>query len=146
MAEHSIGFLLNRTARRMSAALAARFEPYDITPEQFGVLRRLAEEDGITQKELAERTAKDQTNMTRLLDQLERKGLIERRQKADDRRCYLIYGSAKGHRLGETLAPIEEEAMGEMLAGLSEMQIAELRRTLDVIASNAGQPAEGGDR
>lgn len=62
------------------------FKPYNLTPEQAGVLRRLGEQEGISQKELSIRMVKDQTNIIRLLDQLEKKNLVRRGPNKEDRR------------------------------------------------------------
>lgn len=106
--EDSFGFLINHAGRRMSQLLTLHFQAYDITTEQWTVLHRLAEQDGISQKELARRTEKDQTNITRILDHLQRKGLIERRANASDRRSFLTYITDKGRGLDQTLVPIEQ--------------------------------------
>ena len=63
--DHSLGFVLNHAGRRLTQLLTLRFQPYDMTTEQWSVLNRLDEEDGISQKELAIRSEKDQTNVTR---------------------------------------------------------------------------------
>lgn len=62
------------------------FKAYNLTPEQVGVLRRLGEQEGISQKELSIRMVKDQTNIIRLLDKLEKKNLVRRGPNKEDRR------------------------------------------------------------
>jgi len=131
MLDESLGFQLSRTARKISQLLANRFEPHGITTEQWAVLQRLAERDGVTQKELASRAEKDQTNMTRILDQLERKGLVVRRPNEEDRRSFLIFGTSKGDRLAAELAPTERAEIEALLEGLPAERIAAFRETLD---------------
>jgi DNA-binding MarR family transcriptional regulator len=128
--DDSIGFILNHAGRRVSQLFTSRLQPYGITTEQWTVLSRLAEQDGISQKLLAQRAEKDQTNLTRILDQLERKGLVERKANAADRRSFLTYITAKGKELQGTLAPIEQRVVQEVTEGLSAGQIAELRTLL----------------
>jgi DNA-binding MarR family transcriptional regulator len=135
--DDSIGFILNHAGRRVSQLLTSRLQPYGITTEQWTVLSRLAEQDGISQKLLAQRAEKDQTNLTRILDHLERKGLVERRANAADRRSFLTHITAKGEELESTLAPIEQQVVQEVTGGLSAGQIAELRALLTHITHQA---------
>ncbi|MEI7025822.1 MarR family winged helix-turn-helix transcriptional regulator [Paenibacillus sp. y28] len=116
----SIGFMMSNTSRRMSQLLNIQFQPYAITTEQFSLLNKLVDEDGITQRELSFRIEKDPTNVTRMLDQLERKGWIRREANRDDRRSFLIYVTDEGRRMNEQLAPIEAEFVLAVFSVLSE--------------------------
>ncbi|WP_248929999.1 MarR family winged helix-turn-helix transcriptional regulator [Paenibacillus hamazuiensis] len=135
--DDSFGFLLNHTGRKISQLLTAHFQPYDITTEQWTVLTRLAEQDGISLKELARRSEKDQTNLTRILDQLERKELVFRRANAADRRSLLAYITDKGRALNSVLVPIEKKVVDMMLEDLSEQDIVRFRAFLTHIANKA---------
>jgi MarR family transcriptional regulator, transcriptional regulator for hemolysin len=71
--------------------LGARFRSHDVTPEQFSVMSCLNESDGISQKEIAERTVKDQPTTARILDCLIRKELVRKQTSETDRRSFLVY-------------------------------------------------------
>jgi DNA-binding MarR family transcriptional regulator len=71
-----------------------------------GVLNIVRSSPGIIQSVLAERSMKDRTNVTRMLDLLEKNGHIERRSDADDRRSYRIYITAAGVSLLDRLRPL----------------------------------------
>ena len=79
--DDSVGFFVNRAAIRLKNRLWQSFKEggFDITPEQWAVLNCLWEKDGQTQTEIADRIIKDKTNLTRMLDVMEREGLLERR-------------------------------------------------------------------
>ena len=141
MLDESIGFQLSRATRKISQLLSSRFEPYGVTTEQFATLQRLAERDGVSQKELASRAEKDQTNMTRILDQLERKGLIVRRPNAEDRRSFLIYSTEKGNRLAAELAPLERATLDALLEGLPDDRIEAFRAALSHLWERASEQA-----
>lgn len=102
------------------ALLARRFKGagIDVTPEQFGVLARLSVEQGMNQARLAERMLKDRPNMTRILNQLERRGYIERRADNSDKRIFRIYLTEKGFEAGKELMPIFEQHLDELLEGI----------------------------
>jgi DNA-binding MarR family transcriptional regulator len=131
-----IGFILNNVTRKFSQFTVNFFKPYDITPEQAGIIRRLGEEDGITQKDLSIRMAKDQTNITRILGQLERKGLILRNQSKEDKRAFLTYLTDKGKKLNRNIVPTELEIMNIALSGISEDRRALLKEIVSEIAEN----------
>ncbi|TBL75285.1 MarR family winged helix-turn-helix transcriptional regulator [Paenibacillus thalictri] len=135
--DNSLGFILNHAGRKLTQMLTLRYQPYDMTTEQWSVLNRLDEQDGITQKELAIRSEKDQTNVTRILDQLERKGLAERRPNVSDRRSFLTYITDKGRSLIGVLTPIEKEVVEAVLDGLSEEQRIALRDMLVHVTNHA---------
>ncbi|NOU93311.1 MarR family transcriptional regulator [Paenibacillus sp. LMG 31456] len=133
---HSIGFIISNTGRKLSQHLTIRFQPYDITSEQWSVLSKLSEQDGISQRELSHRTEKDPTNVTRILDQLERKGWIRRVPNPEDRRSFLTYVTDSGRELNIILAPIEAQLIQEILTSLSEDEITLLRKIFTQINSN----------
>ncbi|PZE21234.1 MarR family winged helix-turn-helix transcriptional regulator [Paenibacillus xerothermodurans] len=132
----SVGFIISNTGRKLSQALTARFQPRDITSEQWSVLKKLAEEDGITQKELSNRIEKDPTNVTRILDQLERKGWIRRAANREDRRSFLTHITEAGRELSKELTPIEAQFVEQMLHGLSAQDVAVLRGVFKQINKN----------
>lgn len=134
--EESLGFIISRTNQKLSNYLTRKFKPYDITPEQWGLLNRLWEKDGVSQKELSEISIKDQTTVTRILDKLERKGLIKRQTSPDDRRSFLIFLTDTGRSLENKLVPIAYEVLDEALQGLSEEEIKQMKLLLNKIFMN----------
>lgn len=137
--DESIGFIINQTGRKISQVLNHRFLPYEVTTEQWSVLAHLCEESGISQKELAVRVSKDQTNVTRILDQLQRKGLIVRMANPEDRRSFLPSVTPEGRRAYEKIAPMEEQVMTQVTAGLDPEEVAKLKDLLRRIADNAAR-------
>ncbi|SDN18799.1 DNA-binding transcriptional regulator, MarR family [Paenibacillus sp. yr247] len=135
--DNSFGFILNHAGRRLTQLLNYHFQPFDMTTEQWTVLNRLAEEDGITQKLLAVRAEKDQTNITRILDQLERKGLVERKANKMDRRSFLTYITEQGRALNEILTPIEQKVIASVLSGFTEKEALNLQVLLILMTNKA---------
>lgn len=135
----SIGFLLGITYRRVSHLVTIRLKELDITPEQLAVLLRLCGQDGINQKEIAIRTAKDQPTTARILDVLLRKELIEKKVSPADRRAFLIYLTEKGKSFVEQAIPLEKQAIDEMLAGIDPERLELLKDTLLTIQNNVNQ-------
>lgn len=136
IAEESIGFIISRTNQKLSNYLTRKFKQYDITPEQWAVLNRLWERDGVSQKEISEITIKDQTTLTRILDKLEGKGFIKRQTSPTDRRAFLIFLTDEGRNLEDILVPIAYEALDEALQGLRKEEINQLKVLLNKIFIN----------
>ncbi|KIL35650.1 hypothetical protein SD71_12175 [Cohnella kolymensis] len=128
--DDSIGFIINQAGRRLSQLLAIRFAAFDLTTEQWSVLSRLCEQDGTSQKDLAVRVGKDQTNITRILDQLERKKLAERRTNPDDRRSFYAFVTDAGRDLQGRLVPIEQEVLASVTEEITEQQATILKELL----------------
>ncbi|WP_258168971.1 MarR family winged helix-turn-helix transcriptional regulator [Paenibacillus sp. AR247] len=109
--EDLYGQFVSRTSRALNRYMALHLKDDDITPEQWTVIKRLSEQDGITQKDLAWIADKDQANLTKILDILERKHLVRRSRNEEDRRSFLIYitGGARRHSRGGA-GPVQRDA------------------------------------
>lgn len=130
--ERAPGFLISRTAMRLRLGLRRVFAEngQDVTPEQWGVLLCLWREEGLSQCELAERTVKDRTTITRILDLLEKKGLAERRRDPEDRRTFRIHLTEAGRRAREVLLPLVRGYAEKIYADLGTAQFAALREIM----------------
>ena len=81
---NSLGYDICYTARKIYQFLTKEFKDFDITPEQFVVLVKLSEENGISQMELANRLDKDKNNVKAMGDNLSKKGyLIKKENKTE---------------------------------------------------------------
>jgi DNA-binding MarR family transcriptional regulator len=133
----SIGFQISNTGRKLSQLLSLQFQPHGLTSEQWAVLYSLCEEEGITQRMLAVRTEKDPTNVTRILDQLERKGLVRREPNREDRRSFMLTATQQGRELAAGLAPIERHIDGALVAGIEPEQLEAFRAVMAQVNRNA---------
>lgn len=131
-----IGFIFNNASRKFNQFATSFFKPYDLTPEQAGIIRRLGEQEGISQKELSIRVKKDQTNITRLLNQLEKKGLVIRGTNKEDKRSFLAYLTEHGKEMNKKIILVESEIMKIACKGLSEEKITLWKEVIDEIAEN----------
>lgn len=131
--ENSIGFLLAKAYQRAWAIMKEEIEPYDLTPPQFALLSFLWQQDGLTQVELSEKGQIDRSTVGGLIDRLERSGLLERRQHPQDRRAYLIYLTEQGKAMENTLSACAERSLKRITTGLSDDEITEFRRMLNIL-------------
>lgn len=97
----AVGYKVNK----LNALLRSEFQGilhkagWKITPEQWGTIHFLIHNPGSTQTVLASASRRDQTSITRLLDGLQRHGLIERRNDQSDRRIFRIFLTEEAERM-----------------------------------------------
>lgn len=99
-------FSMRAAMKRIDRILSNRLEPYGITIPQMFVLICLYEENGITLKEIGNRTLIDSSSMTVLIDKLEKDGLVKRQLNPEDRRAINVLITEKGHALAQELIPV----------------------------------------
>jgi DNA-binding MarR family transcriptional regulator len=136
----SLGFIIYRTALALKAAMQHSFAEngYEITPEQWGIIRHLWEEEGLSQREIGEKASKDKPNITRMLDALEKKRLIFRQPDPRDRRKYCIYLTKEGKQLHERLFPLAQNLRERATRNLPQQEIDLLKDILNKIHQNIG--------
>lgn len=122
--------------RHLSKLMHERQLP--ITPDQFRVLSHLWQTDGLQQSELALCTNRNRANVTRIIDILEREGIVTRQDDPTDRRVFRIYLTALGKSLRDETARCAAQSVADSLQGLSEQEIAIATRVLKKIKENVG--------
>jgi DNA-binding MarR family transcriptional regulator len=123
-----------RTANYLRRFCSPVFDQYDITSQQFNVLRILrgAGLEGLPTLDIAERMIEQAPGITRLLDRLERKKLVRRERPSDNRRQVLCYITKPGLDLLQALdAPVRTQDK-QALHRLAESEIEELIRLLEL--------------
>jgi DNA-binding MarR family transcriptional regulator len=134
----SIGYLTGVAYRSINKRLGANLKASGnkITSEQYGILKQLWISEGQTQLDLACKTSKDKPGITRLLNNLEKKGFIERKVNENDKRCNKIYLTSKGKKMQKTSLEVGEKTVIETTSSIdkSEMQIC--KKVLAQICTN----------
>lgn len=125
----------------------AHFASHGVTADQFVILACLAEEDTITQKDLAHRASSDPSTIRAMLVLLEGRGLIARNRNPDDSRERLVTLTAKGRRLFERLFKSSEPIRLQLLEGFTEDEAGLLVNNLQRLIENmSSAKARGGRR
>lgn len=110
---------------------------YDITFEQWTVLNVLYAEPGLIQSEIAMKTYKDKTNVTRILDVLSKNGYIIRENHGSDRRSSCVYLTDAGRKMFDDLIPYTETINEQFRKGISDTELEILTDILERICKNA---------
>lgn len=134
---------LLRTADALQTQVEARLKDFGLTGTQYNALRILrgAGPEGLPCREIGDRMITHDPDITRLLNRLEVRGLVERTRARHDRR--VIYGkiTAAGLKLlREMDAPIEKYGR-EMLRHVGQQKLKELIELLELVRNNANAPS-----
>lgn len=105
-------------------------EGIDLTVEQRTVLSAAVSNDGVPQIEISRKVQKDKTNVTRILDLLEKKKLVIRKKDPADRRIYRIHLTYMGEKVLDKAAVIAEKVNSKAGQGLSTEELDRLKELL----------------
>ena len=111
----------------------AFFARWNLSPSQFNVLNLLSDQpDGLSQVELGRMLIMHRSNVTGLIDRLEKRGLVQRRDAAGDRRAYCVGLTAAGRTLVQNILPhyyrMAEGVWGGFPVKRAEQLTADLER------------------
>ncbi|HET8859355.1 MarR family transcriptional regulator [Marivirga sp.] len=131
-------FLLDQTARRVKQYAKQRFRElgWTITIDQWAVLKQLYDKGDLNQRELATNTFKDHPTMTRIIDLLKVKNLIERKSHPTDRRSFIIALTFEGRAMVEDCLPEVQKIRMKAWENLSDEDFQEFKRILESIYKN----------
>ena len=139
-AYNAYSFLLDRTARRVKQYAQQRFKElgFNITVDQWLVMKHLYEHGEMKQIELAELIFKDNPTLTRIIDLLCDKGLMQRTMHHADRRSFLVSLTKEGTKKVEQLKPKIKDVRFKAWEGLSERDFNQFKKSLNTIYQNLG--------
>ena len=135
--DSSLPMMLYRTLDAVMPAFRGIFARFNLTEQQWRVLRVLWEEDGKPLLALAESTLIPGPSLVGVVDRLQRDGLLERRRSEVDRRVVRICLTGSGRALKEGVTPLVDAAYADLEATVSEAEWAELLVTLEKIGVRA---------
>ena len=133
-----IGFLLSRMGTITQKRFSTRLEALELTPRMWGALNVLEAAGPITQHGLCKRTGMDPSSMVSTIDDLERKGLVERRDHPSDRRAYALHVTDAGRETLFRGREVVQAVQDELLAPLDEAEREQLRSMLLRLVTAAG--------
>jgi MarR family transcriptional regulator, transcriptional regulator for hemolysin len=108
----------------------------DITVDQWVLLKIIEADPGLSQRDLAEKSIKDPASITRMLDLLEKKGLIQREAIEGNRRQYSISVSKEGEKFINKYMDMVQNHRAKSLEGFSKKEIGKLKDMLLRIQGN----------
>ena len=135
---NSLGFLTITTNRLMSAHFRKQLVEagIDLTAEQWGVLIHIWNKGSIAQDELAQILCVDKSSLSRVLDVMERRGLVSRLRDPNDARRRILATTAKADALRSICLTTAAKALGAMLAGVTGKDLDTCLKVLSQVKYN----------
>jgi len=141
-APQTLAFLLSQVGIHASRRFAERIAAADLNPPLFRVLNLVAAGEGQSQQAIGAEIEIPASRMVALVDELEQRGLVERRPNPEDRRVRALYLTAKGKRCLARGRKIAAEHEQELTEGMSETDrkrlLALLQKIVDEQALGKG--------
>jgi DNA-binding MarR family transcriptional regulator len=137
----SPAFLLAQIGGHAAARFADRLSTLDLIPAQAGVLRLVHASEGLSQQKLGATLQMAPSRLVGLIDELEHRGFLERRDQPSDRRSYALYLTAKGRDVLKEIAHVARAHQQELCAALNDEERDLLAALLWRIAEQQGLTA-----
>lgn len=128
--QSSFGWLINVVANDAAKTFDTELKKHGLTLALWPTLMCLWEEEGVTQRDIAQKSKVENSTTTRTLDKLENLGLVERQPDPNSRRAFRIYLTNEGRALKETLVPIPMAINQKLLSSLEPEERDEIIRLL----------------
>ena len=136
--ENSVGPWLGKTVKIIEYHLHEQFKAngIDLSKEQMVVLKKLNDQDGLSQNELAFLVLRNKSTLTRLLYKMEKKGYISRKQCKEDKRINNVFLTENGKNTFNRSKPIIKDLIGTMEKNISTSEKQQIIKTLKKIQYN----------
>jgi DNA-binding MarR family transcriptional regulator len=131
-------FLLAQVGAHAASKFAERLAKLELAPHHAGILRILGSTPAMTQQALATMLGMVPSRLVALLDELQERRLIERRENPGDRRSYALHLTEKGRTTLGLIGQISREHQKAILSALSDAERVELAGFLQRIADEQG--------
>jgi MarR family transcriptional regulator, 2-MHQ and catechol-resistance regulon repressor len=132
---------LTRASNSVSAATNSSIADAGLTTSQFAVLEVLYHAGPLCLTEIAHKILTTGGNLTLVVKNLEKRGLVQRKQSADDRRFFSLHLTAKGKNLIAEVFPQQAAEITRVISALSaeeQLELARLAKKLGTAAAKSG--------
>ncbi|WP_342662789.1 MarR family winged helix-turn-helix transcriptional regulator [Brachyspira innocens] len=136
---NNIGYDVCYTARKIYQYIGKQIIDFDITPEQLIVLKELSKEEGISQKELSIKLDKDQNTVKAMIDKLEIKSFIERRENKLDKRAFSLFLTQKAKKELPIIENYENKVLETIVKELNTEDTDKFIKILEKIRDNISE-------
>jgi DNA-binding MarR family transcriptional regulator len=136
-------YLLSQVGAHSSRRWHDRLAPIGLDPRSVLVLRHVGAEEGRTQASLSTSLAVPPSRIVGIVDELEQRGLVERRANPSDRRAHALWLTGSGRKVLDDAVAVSRAHELDICAGLSEADRRQLIELLSVIVSEQGLATGG---
>lgn len=118
----------------------------DLTPRQYALLVAVAQNEGVSQTQLVEKTGVDRSTLADIVRRMLKKGLLQRRRTKDDARAYAVKLTDEGWRVLKTVDPLAKRVDDKILSVLPAAQrerfVQDLAAIIEALSAEAPETAE----
>jgi len=135
---NAYSFLLDRTSRRIKQYAQKQFkkQSFGVTVDQWAVMKKLNEVQGCSQSDLTTFTNKDAPTLTRIIDLLVNKKLVERQLDSEDRRKFFVCLTPIGQQTVRDLSPKIDAIRKQAWQHMTQEDFENFKEILDKIYKN----------
>jgi DNA-binding MarR family transcriptional regulator len=134
----SAAFLVAQVGSHAAIKFSERLAPLGLAPPHAGILRVLSANPGLSQQGLGAILGILPSRLVILVDELEKRALVERRDTPDDRRSYALHLTSKGRGLLDDIGRVAREHDAAVCAALNEKEREQLASLLGRVADEQG--------
>jgi DNA-binding MarR family transcriptional regulator len=138
LGQNQPAFLLAQVGAHAASQFAERLGVLELTPADAGILRLLWADAGLSQQELAAKLQIHPSRLVAILDNLEKKGFVERRANQDDRRLYSLHLTQADGEILQKIGYVARQHQEALLSGISGEERNTLAALLLRIADQQG--------
>lgn len=138
--DSSLPIMLYRTLDAVMPKFRQIYHQFDLTEQQWRVMRILWEESELSSVELAKRALLMPPSLVGIIDRLEKKQLVERHHSVDDRRVVMVRATKASHALKEKVVPLVEDAFTSIEESVDPSDWRKMIETLQRVIESAEAP------
>jgi len=145
-ARRSIGYLLRRSGKLVTGHIQDLFIEEDVSFIQWVILMNLRDGLRMTSAELCQHLCHDSGALTRVIDQMEERGLIRRKRSEKDRRMVVLELTKEGHKTAELFLPRVIGLYNGFLSDFTQAETNQLISLLTRLTDNMLKPLPSGEK
>jgi DNA-binding MarR family transcriptional regulator len=139
--ENSLSTVIGKASRLLGNRISRNLSEHQVTAEQWTILASLWQHNGQTQQSLADLSNKNKASITHLIDNLEKRKLVERKADTEDRRNKMVFLTQEGKELQEELNKIVKKTTKEATEGIDKKELKSAKKVLRMMVENLISPA-----
>jgi DNA-binding MarR family transcriptional regulator len=133
--------LLHRASQAVEDVFASEVKVESLTPRQLAVLMTVAQNEGLSQTGIVDRTGIDRSTLADIVRRLHKKGLLQRRRTKEDARVYAVKLTGEGRRVLGRVEPLAKRVDDRILDALPAKQRDQFMRALELIVGTLERTA-----
>lgn len=134
--EDCIAFMTNKYNKEITELFNQRLQEHNITRVQWIALFYIGNNEGITQRDLAQILDSNESSIVRLIDRMEKENIVKREKDPTDRRVTKLFLTEEGMKKRDEILPIGEKFSKDCIKGISEEDLGVFKDVLNKMVKN----------